>query len=156
MTYKLAELPSLVGKELFCSDWLRLDVADEQAFGEATFLREDFLGRPPSNGGSSGERMVSGFLLLSLLAAFHKRDLKLENGGVYGLNYGADKVRFLRSVRTGQRVRLRAELLDVHEKAPGRTRVLTRNVLEVEGADTPAMVADWIALYVDESAEGKA
>lgn len=88
-----------------------------------------------------------------MIVAFHKRDLKLENSGAYGLNYGVDKVRFLRPVLTGERVRLRAELLEAHEKAPGRTRVLTRNVLEVEGADSPAMVADWITFFVDESVE---
>ncbi|MBW8484163.1 MaoC/PaaZ C-terminal domain-containing protein [Actinomadura parmotrematis] len=140
----LADLPSRVGSELFRSDWLPLDAADEAAFGAATFLRADFLGRPPSTGGT----MISGFLLLSLVAAFHKRDLALERDGVYGLNYGLDRVRFLRPVRAGQRVRMSAVLLDVAEKEPGRTRVLTRNTLEAEGAEGPAMVADWIAYYV--------
>jgi hypothetical protein len=157
MTYSLADFPGLIGAELFCSDWVPLGTADEEAFGHATFLREDFLGRPPSGGGPDGERVVSGFLLLSMLVAFHKRELDLSSGGVHGLNYGVDKARFLRPVLTGQRVRVRATLLDVRQKDAG-TRVLTRNVLEAEGADSPAMVADWITFFVqdDAGAEGPA
>ncbi|RSN46721.1 MaoC/PaaZ C-terminal domain-containing protein [Actinomadura sp. WAC 06369] len=150
MAISLAELPGLVGRELFCSEWVRLDAADEEAFGHATLLREEFLGRSPSGRDPDGERPVSGFLLLSMLVAFHKREL--DFGGASGLNYGVDRVRFLSPVRSGRRVRVRATLTDVREKGPGRTRVLTRNVLEAEGADAPAMVADWIAFFVEEGA----
>ncbi|HEX2313920.1 MAG TPA: hypothetical protein VHJ17_09310 [Thermomonospora sp.] len=155
MTSTLAELPGRVGEELFRSGWVELGAADEQAFAEATFLRPDFLGRPPSGDDPYGERLISGFLLLSMLVAFHKRDLDLDLGGAYGLNYGLDRVRFLRPVLTGERVRVRAELVEAHEKSPGRMRVLTRNVLEVEGTDEPAMVADWITLFVDPEAAGE-
>ncbi|REE95795.1 MaoC/PaaZ C-terminal domain-containing protein [Thermomonospora umbrina] len=149
MTYTPADLPDHVGEELMCSDWVELTVDDEKAFGEATFYREDFLGRTSSNGDPYGERLISGFLLLSMLVALHKRHLDLDLGGAYGLNYGLDRVRFLRPVLAGDRVRLRVELIEAHEKSPGRMRVLTRNVLHVEGADEPAMVADWITLFID-------
>jgi acyl dehydratase len=152
MSYPLAELPARVGTELFCSDWIQLNLEDEQAFASATFLREDFLGRPPANGDPYGERLLSGFLLLSLLVAVHKRHLDVDANGAYALNYGLEKVRFLRPVLAGEKVRVRAELLDVRERASGQYRVLTRNVMEVEGADAPAMVADWLTLFVDEEA----
>jgi acyl dehydratase len=151
MSYPLAELPARVGTELFCSDWIQLNLEDEQAFASATFLREDFLGRPPANGDPYGE-ILSGFLLLSLLVAVHKRHLDVDANGAYALNYGLEKVRFLRPVLAGEKVRVRAELLDVRERASGQYRVLTRNVMEVEGADAPAMVADWLTLFVDEEA----
>lgn len=148
MTYSLADLKERAGTELFCSGWVELGQADEEAFAQATFLREDFLGRKPSNGDPWGERLVSGFLLLSMLVAVHKRELGLDTAGAYGLNYGVDRVRFLRPVLAGERVRVRAELVEAVDKAPGRTRVVTRNTMEVKGADTPAMVADWITLFV--------
>lgn len=148
MVRTLGELHELTGRELFCSDWVRLDAGDERAFAEASFLREDFLGAPPSNGDPYGDRLISGFLLLSMLVAFHKRELDLDLEGAYGLNYGVDKVRFLRPVLAGERVRLRARLVEAREKEPGRVRVLTRNVMEVEGSETPAMVADWISMFV--------
>ena len=148
MVRTLGELHELTGRELFCSQWVPLGAADERAFADASFLREDFLGAPPSNGDPYGDRLISGFLLLSMLVAFHKRELKLDLQGAYGLNYGLDRVRFLRPVLAGERVRLRARLVEVREKEPGRVRVLTGNAMEVEGADTPAMVADWISLFV--------
>ncbi|QFG24907.1 MaoC/PaaZ C-terminal domain-containing protein [Actinomadura sp. WMMB 499] len=150
MAFSLAEFPGLVGRELFRSEWVRLDAADEEAFGHATFLREDFLGRAPSGAGPDGERTASGFLLLSMLVAFHKRELDLS--GASGLNYGLDRVRFLRPVRTGRRVRARATLTGIEGRGPGRTRVATRNVLEAEGDGAPAMIADWITLFVDQDA----
>ncbi|GAA0545783.1 AMP-binding protein [Actinomadura livida] len=156
MARTLGDLHELTGKELFCSDWVRLGADDERAFADASFLREDFLGAPPANGDPYGDRLISGFLLLSLLVAFHKRELDLDLQGAYGLNYGVDKVRFLRPVLAGERVRLRARLVEAREKEPGRVRVLTRNVLEVEDADTPAMVADWISLFVAPEEEGPA
>lgn len=148
MVHTLAELSELTGRELFCSEWVRLGTGDERAFAEAAFLREDFLGAPPSNGDPYGDRLISGFLLLSMLVAFHKRELELDLRGAYGLNYGVDRVRFLRPVLAGERVRLRARLIEAREKEPGRMRVLTGNVMEVEDAETPAMVADWISLFV--------
>ena len=151
MSYPLAELPARVGTELFCSDWIPLNLEDEQAFASATFLREDFLGRPPSNGDPYGENLLSGFLLLSLLVAVHKRHLDVARDGAYALNYGLEKTRFLHPVMAGQKVRIRAELLDVKERAPGQYRVLTRNVMEVEGVETPAMIADWLTLFIAET-----
>ncbi|MGP4025848.1 hypothetical protein [Actinomadura sp. 3N407] len=148
MVHTLGELQELTGRELFCSEWVPLGAGDERAFAEAAFLREDFLGAPPSNGDPYGDRLISGFLLLSMLVAFHKRELELDLRGAYGLNYGVDRVRFLRPVLAGERVRLRARLVEAREKEPGRLRVLTRNVMEVEDAETPAMVADWISLFV--------
>ncbi|WP_155884588.1 hypothetical protein [Actinomadura flavalba] len=118
-------------------------MGDEAAFNVATFVREDFVGRA-SSVDPGAERPVSGFLMLSMLAAFHKRELRLPPGR-HALNYGLDRVRFLRTVMTGEQVRLDAELLDAVEKSSG-LRVLTRNRLYVEGFDDPAMIADWIML----------
>ncbi|WP_433334277.1 hypothetical protein [Spirillospora sp. CA-294931] len=150
MARTLDELPALTGTELFRSGWVELGIEHERAFGEATFLREDFLGRPPDNGDPYGERLISGFLLLSMLVAFHKRDLDLDLQGAYGLNYGVDRVRFLRPVLAGESVRVRADLIEAREKEPGRLRVVTRNTLDVRDDDKPAMVADWISLFVRE------
>ncbi|MFD9123237.1 AMP-binding protein [Kitasatospora sp. NPDC059571] len=136
-----------IGQELFVTDWVPVTQDSEQAFQRAALLREDFLGFAPDNGDPWGDSLVSGFLLLSMIVAFHKKHLRLDLDGGYGLNYGVDKVRFVRPVLTHERVRLRAELVALEEKSPGRLRCLTRNTLEVEGAG-PAMIADWITLFV--------
>ncbi|POM26697.1 putative enoyl-CoA hydratase 1 [Actinomadura rubteroloni] len=155
MPYTPADVLSAVpGTPLFTSGWIRVGPEDEAAFCEATFLREEHLGRRPSPVGAAGERAVSGFLLLSMLAVFHKRELRMTSG--HALNYGLDRVRFFRPVPTGARVRLHAELGAAEQKTSGRIRVTTRNTLEVDDAEPdapspgprPAMTADWLMLLV--------
>ncbi|MFC0037239.1 hypothetical protein [Actinomadura rayongensis] len=151
MPYTPADvLAAAPGTTLFTSDWIRVGPDDEAAFCAATFLREEYLGRRPSPVGAAGERAVSGFLLLSMLAVFHKRELRMTSG--HALNYGLDRVRFFRSVPTGARVRLRAELAAAEQKTPDRIRLTTHNTLEVDDAESdapsPAMTADWLLLLV--------
>lgn len=148
MTYTIDELDTAVGTELFTTDWVTIELADELAFQRATFVREDFLGFPPSNNDPYGDQLLSGFLLLSMLVAFHKRYLPVEMGDGYALNYGVDRVRFLRPVLAGQRVRCRAVLTELTGKGNGRYRCVTTNTLEVEGDEEPAMIADWITYLV--------
>ena len=148
MTYTIDRLGSAVGEELFTTDWVTVELADELAFQRATFVREDFLGVRPDNNDPYGERLLSGFLLLSMLVAFHKRYLPVEMGDGYALNYGVDRVRFLHPVMAGQRVRCRTVLTDLAAKGGGRYRCVTTNTLETEGHKEPAMIADWITYLV--------
>ncbi|MFF3515826.1 AMP-binding protein [Streptomyces sp. NPDC002573] len=144
----LASLKRLTGQVLFVSDWVTMNRKSEHAFQHSTLLHEDYLGFPSSNGDPWGEDLISGFLLLSMIISFHKKYLRIDLAGGYGLNYGVDRVRFVQPVLVGARVRLRAELLQLEEQGPGRFRCVTRNTLEVEGSDRPAMVADWIYLLI--------
>lgn len=148
MTYTIDKLGGAVGEELFSSDWVTVELADEMAFQRATFVREDFLGYSPSNNDPYGDDLLSGFLLLSMLVAFHKRYLPVEMGDGYALNYGVDRVRFLRPVLAGQRVRCRTVLTDLAAKGDGRYRCVTTNTLETGDTGEPAMIADWITYLV--------
>ena len=65
-----------------------------------------------------------------------------------GFNYGLEKVRFLTPVAAGARVRLRVVLESVEEKAKGQLLVKTRNTLEIENSDKPALIAEALALVV--------
>ena len=66
-------------------------------------------------------------------------------GVTHGVNYGFDKLRFTSFVPCGARVRLRQTLKGVESKAGGVA--LTRHcVMDIEGSDKPALVADWITL----------
>lgn len=152
MTYTIDGLGSAVGEELFTTDWVTIELADELAFQRATFVREDFLGGLPDNNDPYGENLLSGFLLLSMLVAFHKRYLPVEMGDGYALNYGVDRVRFLRPVMAGQRVRCRTVLTDLAARGDGRYRCVTTNTLETESDEEPAMIADWITYLVGTAA----
>lgn len=148
MRYTIAGLERAIGTELFCSDWVTIRLGDELAFQKATFLTEDFLGRPLPNNTPYGERLLSGFLLLSLLVAFHEKYLPVDMEEGYALNYGADRVRFLRPIFAGQQIRCRALLTDLTSKQDGRFRCVTTNVLEASDAPEPVVTADWITYLV--------
>ena len=62
-----------------------------------------------------------------------------------GVNYGGNKVRFLTPVRSGSRVRGRFRLLAFDEKRPGQYQQTTEFTVEIEGADKPALIAEWIS-----------
>ena len=59
--------------------------------------------------------------------------------------YGGNKVRFLTPVRSGSRVRGRFTLLAFDEKRPGQFQQTTNFVVEIEGQDKPALIAEWIS-----------
>ena len=69
-------------------------------------------------------------------------------GIVMGLNYGFDKVRFLAPVRAGKRVRAHVTIASVDRKDDKRFLVKQSVSVEIEGEETPALVADWLAMMI--------
>jgi acyl dehydratase len=59
-----------------------------------------------------------------------------------------DKLRFLAPVRAGSRVRLRTTLKSVEEKAAGRLLIRHHGEVEIEGEETPALVAETIIMLI--------
>ena len=93
-----------------------------------------------------GGTMAHGFLTLSMLSAM-AYDVQPEIPGLLqGVNYGFDRIRFVSPVRAGQRIRGRFSVADVVEK-PGRLDVTWDVVVQVNGADRPALVAQWINMF---------
>ena len=69
-------------------------------------------------------------------------------GTKMGVNYGLDSLRFIQPVRVGSRVRVAATLLDAYEKNPGQWLLKSRAVMEIEGVEKPAYIAETLALCV--------
>ena len=71
-------------------------------------------------------------------------------GQVMGINYGMNKLRFLTPVKAGSRLRGRFTLQKVQKR--NATNMLRTNLLtvEIEGVDTPALVAEWLGIAVFE------
>jgi len=65
-----------------------------------------------------------------------------------GLNYGSDRVRYTAQVPVGSRVRLQQSVLAAERVATG-TRLTTKCVMELEGSERPAVVAEFILLMQD-------
>ncbi|MEV8096779.1 AMP-binding protein [Kitasatospora sp. NPDC085879] len=111
-----------VGQELFVSDWVDLD-------REFHHLH------------------LSGAHLLSMLADLYERHLTRGLAADRWSSHGADRITSLRPLRSGARVRLRAQLLELIDK-PGLLHCVTRNTFELAGSDEPAMVVDRTSVLV--------
>ena len=62
-----------------------------------------------------------------------------------GINYGCDRVRFPAALRSGSRVRGRAQILAAEDLGGGALQAKIRVTLEAEGVDKPVCVADTLS-----------
>jgi acyl dehydratase len=141
----LADLPALVGRALGVSDWLVVDQARIDHFADVTGDRQWIHVDVERARREMGGPIVHGLLTLSLLPVLTGSVMKLQ-GVRRGLNYGFDKVRFLSPVPAGARIRSRHVLKAVEPKAGGVCITQTCTI-EIEGADKPALVCDWLGVF---------
>jgi acyl dehydratase len=69
-----------------------------------------------------------------------------HEGTKMGVNYGANKIRFMSPVPVGSKIRAGAKLLQVDDIAGG-AQVYVETTFEVEGATKPSCVAELIFRY---------
>ena len=96
--------------------------------------------------GPFGGTIAHGFLTLSLANYFLPQLLTAE-GMKLDLNYGCDRVRFPGVVRSGARVRARAQIVSVEEVAGAAVQVKICGTVEVEGIEKPVCVADTLSRF---------
>jgi acyl dehydratase len=141
----LRELVDRVGADLGASRWVEItqDRINEFArvTGDQQWMHVDIERATRERGGT----IAHGLLIACLLPMLQEEIMQVtEYRG--GYSYGFDKLRFTQPVRPGQRVRLRQSVSKVAPRGEGVLVTLT-SVVEVEGADKPALVADYVAFY---------
>jgi acyl dehydratase len=148
-TIKAEELPSLVGKELEPSPWLEITQERVNQFADATNDWQ-FIHVDPEKAAKTpfGGPIAHGFLSLSLLSYLNAQSAIVPDNLLMGINYGSDKVRYLMPVRVGKRIRSKQKVLEVTEKNPGQWLVKNEVAVEIEGEETPALVAEILSLMV--------
>ena len=144
-----ADYAALKGQHLGTSDWLTVDQKMIDLFAEATgdhqFIHVDAVRAAKTPFGGT---IAHGFLTLSLIPKLvQMTDMPRPAGVRMGVNYGGNKVRFLTPVRSGARVRGRFTLIDIEEKRPGQWQQSMLNEIEIEGAEKPALIAEWISQF---------
>lgn len=144
-----SELDSWKGKEVGVSEWIEVGQDRINKFADCTedhqFIHID---EEKAKATPFGGTIAHGLLTLSLLPALsYGVTLGLE-GTVMGINYGFDKVRFLNPVRAGSKVRGRHVLVDAVEKQPGRWLMTYDVTVEIDGIETPALIARSLAMIV--------
>ncbi len=141
------ELTDAIGQDLGTSEWLTIEQDRVDQFAEATgdhqWIHVD-VDRAAQ--GPFGGTIAHGYLTLSLIPLLGSQVFTLETPGAK-LNYGVNKVRFPNPVRVGSRVRNTVSVKEVTDLASGKQLVLG-HVIEVEGQDKPACVAETVVLLL--------
>jgi acyl dehydratase len=142
-------LIGLVGTETGVSHWITIDQKRIDAFAEITEDRQ-FIHIDPEAARATpfGGTIAHGFLTLSMLSALAGDAMPRPADLAMSVNYGFDKMRFLSPVPAGSRIRGRFKLESVTSR--GENEFLARNIatVEIEGAAKPALIAEWLALYI--------
>jgi acyl dehydratase len=143
------ELRALIGSEIGTSPWILLD---QQRISGFAVLTEDeqFIHTDPEMAATTpfGGTIAHGFLLLSMLSRMSYDTLPAIAGASMSVNYGFDRVRFLSPVRAGSSVRGRFTLSDVQAKGERDVMLRVAVAIEIDGAAKPAVVADWLILFI--------
>ena len=143
----LRDLASRVGEEIAVSPWL--DITQERidtfakAVGDFQWIHVD-----PERAAKSpfGTTIAHGFLTLSVLSHLSELTFSFADRKM-GINYGLNKVRFTSPVPSGSRVRARFTLAKYEKIDGGGVQVTWSALVEREGADKPALIAEWIGRH---------
>jgi acyl dehydratase len=135
-----ADLESIVGQEVGVSPWHQITQSQVNKFAEATGDHQWIHVDVERATKELGAPIAHGYLTLSLLPMLSAQVMRVE-GVTRGINFGCNKVRFTNMVPVGSKVRLKQKLLKVEPRAGGK-QMTFESVVEIEGQDRPALVAE--------------
>ena len=138
-----------IGAKVEPGEWFEIGQERINEFAECTEDRQFIhVDEEAAAAGPFGGTIAHGFLTLSMLSHIATQNGISPEGVVMGINYGFDKVRFLAPVRAGKRVRAHGEILDITQKDDNRFLIKQGITVEIEGEETPALVAEWLSMVV--------
>jgi len=144
---KVRDLENRVGEEVAVSPWIEITQERIDTFARAI---EDFqwihVDRERAKASPFGGTIAHGFLTLSLLSHLSERTFSFADRRM-GINYGINRVRFTSPVPSGSRVRARFTLAKYEKLDGDGVQVTWSVVMEREGADKPALVAEWLGRH---------
>src|SRR6185312_16375395 len=137
------DLRAAVGTEIGVSDWIEVTQERIDTFDEQWIHVDQERAKAEMPGGTT---IAHGLLSLSLTPMFIRSVMGLK-GLKNTLNYGADRVRYLSPVPAGSRLRGRVSIAEAEDVPPNGLRVHYRVVIEIQGGQRPACVAELIGLH---------
>ncbi|MCA9231031.1 MAG: MaoC family dehydratase [Planctomycetales bacterium] len=145
-------IASFYGESTHASDWLSVSQEMINQFGESTGDK-DWLHTDPERAKREspfGGTIAYGFWTISMLTYLCRQTFGRDypEGALYGLNYGFDRIRMVSPVPVGGRIRNHMRLVSVEDRGAGRFLVKTDNRVEIEGVEKPAMLAEWLCMFV--------
>ena len=142
------EIKSAVGTEIGVSDWFEVTQDRINRFAEAT-CDEQWIHVDQERAKTElpgGTTIAHGLLSLALAPLFVRSVMGLK-GLRNTLNYGADRIRYLAPVPAGSRLRGCLTIAEAEDVPPDGLRANYHLVIEIEGGQRPACVAELIALH---------
>ncbi|MBO9523777.1 MAG: MaoC family dehydratase [Nocardioidaceae bacterium] len=141
------EIEAAAGEVIGTSEWVKIDQKRVNEFADATgdhqWIHVD-LERAAA--GPFGGTIAHGYLTLALIPWLGSMVFHLETPGAK-LNYGLNKVRFPAPVPVGSRLRDTVTIKEVVDLPAGK-QLTVGHVIEIEGADKPACVAETVVLLL--------
>jgi acyl dehydratase len=143
----IADAKSKLGREIGISDWMLIDQDRVNDFARVTGDHQWIHVDVPRAQAESpfGGPIAHGYLTLSLLAKFAQECIQVD-GVRLAVNYGLNRVRFAAPVNVGRRIRARFVLIAA-EDIPGGVQLVWQAVIEIEGGDKPACVAEMVTRW---------
>jgi len=144
-----AELRDQIGREIAVSDWLEVSQERIDTFADATgdyqWIHVD---RQRAADSPFKTTIAHGFLTLSLVSTLFKATLELPPLRM-AVNYGLNRVRFVKPVPSGSRIRARISpvaLEDIGEDVQVTWRIDVERE-DVTASSAPCAVVEWIVRY---------
>ena len=143
----MAGLRESAGKHMGYTDWQEMTQDTVNQFADTTD-DHNFIHVEPERAKETpfGGTIAHGYLTLSLVPWLGSRVFDLDTPGAK-LNYGVNKVRFPNPVRVGSNVRAKVSVGEVTDIPAGKQLTL-KYVIEIEGQDKPACVAETVVLLL--------
>ena len=143
------DLHQYIDKPLEPSQWLRIDQNMINTFADAT-MDHQFIHVDETRAAQTpfGSTIAHGYLTMSLISHFLGECAVGPDNAAMALNYGSDKVRYLKPVKVNSEIRAQASLISVSEKAPGQVLTKTLITIEIKGEEKPALVAEILSLFI--------
>ncbi len=143
------ELYQYIDKPLDSSSWILIDQDRINSFADAT-LDHQFIHIDEKAATQSlfGGTIAHGYLTMSLISHFMHECSVVPYNAVMSINYGSDRVRFLKPVLVNSEIRGRTTLKSVVEKAPGQLLIKNECVIEIKGEEKPALIAEILSMYI--------
>jgi acyl dehydratase len=143
---RLDEFHGLVGRQIGYSEWQTITQERVNLFADATDDHQWIHVDPEAaKAGPFGGPIAHGYLTLSLGPVLLQKILDIP-GMTYGINYGANKVRFPSPVPVGAELRMGVTVASA-EDVGGGVQVVFDLVFELKDAPKPACVAQVVYRY---------
>ena len=139
----------MVGKPLPDSDWIDITQEMINDFANATMDKQwvHVDVKRAKRESPFKTTIAHGFMSLSMLSKMLEDVIEVESVKM-GFNYGLNKVRFAHPVPVNSRLRMKSAIKEIEDQKGG-VKVTFSCVVEIEGIEKPACIAEFLAIMFE-------